>query len=263
MALIHCNFISQALRKQTAVTVVIPTYELSFDGWDLQEAPPMTGQEKFRTLYLYHGWSDDSTCWQRFTNIERYAQQHQMAVVMPDAEHSYYVDMAQGNRFGQYLYEELPTLMRALFPLSEKREDTFVAGLSMGGYGALYAALAHPQLFSAAASLSGVTDIVAAVHHPDDYYSHYEYVFGDLSQVAGSGYDLHALLGARKAEGGPLPRLFLTCGDLDTELLHSGKQFAGLARAQGFDVTETVGQGAHEWPVWDAAIQEVLDWLDR
>ena len=84
-------------------------------------------------LYLLHGMSDDHSTWIRRTSVERYATQYGLALVMPNAHRSYYTDMACGLKYWTYVSEELPRLMHTFFKISDRREDTFVAGLSMGG----------------------------------------------------------------------------------------------------------------------------------
>src|SRR6476619_7886720 len=116
----------------------------------------MTGSEstgETPVLYLLHGLSDDDTIWLRRTSIERYVAALGLAVVMPQVHRSFYTDEAYGNRYWTYLSEELPEIVHGFFRLSRRREDTFVAGLSMGGYGALKWALRDPGRFAAAASL--------------------------------------------------------------------------------------------------------------
>jgi enterochelin esterase-like enzyme len=108
---------------------------------------------KYRVLYLLHGHSDDHTAWQRWTSIERYVEGLNLAVVMPAGYLSFYTDMAYGPRYGQFISEEVPAVVHDLFPLSSEREDTFVAGLSMGGYGAFKLALTYPERFAAAAKM--------------------------------------------------------------------------------------------------------------
>lgn len=83
--------------------------------------------KKYPTLWLLHGATDDQTTWQRRTTIERYVAPLGIAVVMPSAHLSSYTDMAHGGAFYTYIVEELPVLMRQFFPLSEKREDNYVA----------------------------------------------------------------------------------------------------------------------------------------
>ena len=110
-----------------------------------------------------HGHADDHTSWQRFTSIERYAEGLNLAVVMPAVHLSFYNDMAHGGKYWQFISEEVPAVVRDLFPLSSERKDNFVAGLSMGGYGAYKLASTYPERFAAAASLSGALDIRAVV----------------------------------------------------------------------------------------------------
>lgn len=124
-----------------------------------------TAENQFPTLYLLHGMSDDHTAWQRFTAIERHVSHLNLAVVMPTTHLGWYTDMEYGNRYWTYPTQELPGICRSFFHgMSDKREDTFIAGLSMGGYGAFKAALGAPETFCAGASLSGALDIAESVH---------------------------------------------------------------------------------------------------
>src|ERR671918_410594 len=155
MILTEVNFFSETLTLGCAMHVLLPQRSLA----DAQKKP----QKKFRTLYLLHGHSDDHTAWQRWTSIERYAEGLNLAVVMPAVHLSFYNDMAHGGKYWQFISEEVPMLARDMFSLSSKREDNFVAGLSMGGYGAFKLALTHPERYATAASLSGALDISAVV----------------------------------------------------------------------------------------------------
>ena len=118
-------------------------------------------------LYLLHGLTDDHTGWQRYTSIERYADEAGLAVVMPAVHHSFYTDEVHGHAYWTYVSEELPALVHRLFRVSDRPEDTFAAGLSMGGYGAVKLALSHPDRYAAAASLSGTLDITYMADRED------------------------------------------------------------------------------------------------
>ena len=124
--LLNCHFRSAVLRRNTSITVILPTPE--------EESAPI--QKDMKVLYLLHGLHGDETSWMRYTSIERYASESVIAVVMPGVGNSFYQDMAHGERFYTYMTEELPKFIEGLFPVSRKREDTYIAGLSMGGYGA-------------------------------------------------------------------------------------------------------------------------------
>ena len=148
MARLHTQFRSDALQIAVSVDVILPQ-EACLKG----RKPPV--------LYLLHGLSDDHSIWLRRTSIERYADVLGLAVVMPAVNRSFYADTAYGAQYWTFVSEELPRVMHGFFPLSDKRADTFVAGLSMGGYGAFKLALTLPDRFAAAASLSGALDVVS------------------------------------------------------------------------------------------------------
>jgi hypothetical protein len=157
------------------------------------------------TLYLLHGLSDDDTIWSRRTSIERYVAPLGLAVVMPQVHRSYYADEVQGNRYWTFLSEEQHAVVDRLFRLSRRREDTFAAGLSMGGYGALNGRCATRTGFAAAASLSGVLDLVR--RHADS--DSLRRIFGP-GPIADTGNDLLALLDPATA-----PPLYICCGTAD------------------------------------------------
>jgi putative tributyrin esterase len=254
MALVRCDFFSDVLGLSTSMTVVLPQATSAQVG--------MTGATKggdAPVLYLLHGLSDDDTIWLRRTSIERYVAPLGLAVVMPQVARSFYTDEAHGNRYWTFLSEELPLLARSFFHLSDRREDTFVAGLSMGGYGAVKWALRHPDRFAAAATLSGVTDLVGLMDadREPDRERLWDTVFGGRP-VAGTGDDpLHLLATVDPARA---PKLYVGCGTEDRLIGHN-QRFRDVARARGFDVTDDFRPGEHEWGLWDEMIQDVLRWL--
>src|SRR5512146_1475299 len=135
MILTEVHFNSEVLTLRCTMNVLLPQRTLA--EAQSKEKP------KYRTLYLLHGHSDDHTAWQRWTSIERYVEGLNLAVVMPAVNLSFYTDMAYGGKYGQFLSEEVPAVVRDMVPLSSAREDSFVAGLSMGGYGAFKLALSY------------------------------------------------------------------------------------------------------------------------
>ena len=158
MAFFQVNFFSPTLRFGTDVNVVIPTPN-SDELMNHKDTSYFHTGAKYQVLYLLHGAYGDYSDWMRLTSIEKYAQNHKIAVVMPSASNSFYQDMYRGSQYLTYLTEELPEFIESLFPVSRKRENTFVAGLSMGGYGAWRLALQKPEQYACAASLSGAVDI--------------------------------------------------------------------------------------------------------
>ncbi|WP_026571180.1 MULTISPECIES: alpha/beta hydrolase family protein [Sediminibacillus] len=250
MALIECNFGSEVLSKNMEMKVILPQ----------ERRPDGTGHP---TLYLLHGFSDNHTAWTRCTSLERYAEEKKLAVVMPAVDNSYYADMKYGGSYWTFLTEELPKTARSLFPLSAKREDNFVAGQSMGGFGALKWALNHPERFAAAASLSGVTDMVYHLQNVrqenSDKSRYLSLVFGD-EDISGTVDDLLYQLRRLDKSVKEKPALYQACGTEDFLYEHN-RRFLHACKETSFALTTDFGPGDHEWQYWDQVIQRVLRWL--
>ncbi|MDR7254635.1 S-formylglutathione hydrolase FrmB [Nocardioides sp. BE266] len=250
MALLSCSFFSDALERGTSITVVLPQpsqAQIGVSGTDLSDPP--------RVLYLLHGLSDDHTAWTRYTSIERYAAERGFAVVMPAVDRSFYANEKLGHRYWDYVSEELPQFVDRYFRLSQDPVDTFVAGLSMGGYGALKHALTHPERYAGVASLSGVADIRQLAERLERA-EIVERVFGG---EFGSGDDLFSLLAS--IDPATAPRFYIGCGTDEDRLMPPNERFVAEARARGLDVTTDFRPGTHEWGLWDDQIQSVLTWM--
>ncbi|HZG56447.1 alpha/beta hydrolase family protein [Paenibacillus sp.] len=256
MAILRCNFFSDALQLSTSMTVILPQKTYTQIGM----AGAGGSREKLPTLYLLHGLSDDDTIWTRRTSVERYAASYGLAIVMPNVHRSFYVDMAYGGRYWTFLSEELPALARSFFPLSAEREDNFAAGLSMGGYGAMKWALSRPDALAAAASLSGAVDIAAKRRDPEPWLKPaLDLAFGER-ELTGTEHDLFALLDAVDRSAGPKPKLYQACGTEDF-LYPDNVAFRDACRRTSLDTSYEEGPGGHDWAYWDAKIQDVLRWL--
>ena len=255
MALIHLNFHSDVLGMAMQADVILPQKNTSLIGMQTRDS------ETYKTLWLLHGLSDDNTIWQRRTSIERYASEKGIAVVMVNGERSWYTDMKYGGRFFTYLTDELPKICRNFFRgMSDKREDNFVAGLSMGGYGALKCALSYPDRYAAAASLSGAVDIAAYVDGKNELDDPYWYsILGDFDKVRGSKNDLFALAESC-AKSEVKPRLFLWCGTED-HLIGSNRRLKAHLDALSLENTYRESEGYHSWHWWDLHIQSALSFF--
>lgn len=252
MALIHANFYSETLGMERSIDVILP---------QAQNGIGQKGEaksEKVPVLYLLHGASDDQTIWQRRTSIERYAVAKGLAVVMPATDLGFYTDMKYGYDFYRFFSKELPKVVHEFFPIiSERREDTFVAGLSMGGFGAFKLAINCPEQYGYAASLSGFIDPVRGLQ--DEGHSFLLNVMGDSREVMHGINDLPWRLEQQLKRGVKLPKLCMCCGTEDFlyEMnVHFYKQFKDRA-----DLTYWEEPGTHEWGFWDRNIQRILDWL--
>ena len=253
MAFIDCHFFSDSLGVSASMYVILPQVARKQIGMAATKR-----EGKHPTLYLLHGLSDDHTIWLRRTSIERYASALGLAVVMPAVNRSFYTDMPNGHKYWEFISEELPEIARSFFPLSGKREDNFVAGLSMGGYGAMKLGLSCPDRFAAAASLSGVMDVKWAVEAHEG--NEFRWLLGDSSSIAGSKADLFYLAEQLAASGKEQPKLYQVCGTEDF-LYDCNIRFREHVRQLGLQLTYAEEPGTHEWGFWDRKIQDVLKWL--
>ena len=259
MALLHCNFMSRSLGRPVPIQVVLPTDKMAGP----QEQAP---QGPFKTLYLLHGIFGDETDWVCGTRLQSWAQDRNLAVVMPAGENSFYVDNPRASRlYGTYIGKELVDFTRRTFPLSAKREDTFIGGLSMGGFGAIVNGLQNPETFGAVCALSSALILDSMMENKEytDFLmtnkGYYESVFGDLDQVRGSNMDYDAL--AKKVAKEPVkPRFYMACGTEDG-LIGVNWAFRDHLQGLAFDVTYEEGPGVHDWYFWDKYILKAMEWL--
>jgi S-formylglutathione hydrolase FrmB len=260
MAFFDFHFFSESLGLNCSAHVVVPqqtTRQIGMIGGERRE--------KYPTLYLLHGLSDDHTIWMRRTSIERYATERNLAVVMPAVARSFYQDMASGPKYWTFVSEELPALCEQFFPLAAERAQRFAAGLSMGGYGALRLGLARPERYAAVACLSGALDVARRLREAGREGSlvnqaEYTGMFGPGLQGAGTEVDLYFLAQKLAASSQPRPALFLACGTED-RLLGEQRDFQQHLARVGLAATCEESPGDHEWGYWDAQIRRVLAWL--
>ncbi|MGI6183524.1 MAG: alpha/beta hydrolase [Candidatus Fimadaptatus sp.] len=261
MALIHANFFSEALGMCVSCDVVLPqraTRQIGMAAAASEGAHP--------TLWLLHGASDDHTIWQRRTSIERYAAPLGLAVVMPAVSLSSYANMAHGGRYFDYVAEELPRIMRSMFPLSDKREDNYIAGLSMGGAGCMKIGLAKPNNYAAIGCFSaGAINRHAQISPERAARMEMTYGTTDIDALKGTVEDV--LGSARRIldEGLPCPRIFHSIGTEDFLLdsAHETRDFFRSLPGNPFDYHYEEHPGAHTWEYWDEHIQDFLRFIGR
>lgn len=240
MALLQCQFYSAAMAMGTSVRVILP------DTCDMADA---------RVLYLLHGLSDDSSIWSRYTSIERYVRGKDIAVIMPEVQRSWYCDMKNGLRYFTYISQELPQLVHKYFGLSLERENNYIAGLSMGGFGAMKTALTYPERYAGVGSFSGAVDLEAIVnvHRADTQRIQEAVAILGPELAIGPENDLKALV--KKAD--PLPKIYLSCGEEDflygiNQEMH--RYLEGLSISHGYDHRP----GDHNWDFWDQSIRDCM-----
>lgn len=248
MALIRLDHVPESVKVNLPLYIILP-------GPGEMKGVPVAER---KVLYLLHGLSDDGSAWQRYTAIESIAALYGLVVIMPSVGRSFYTDQPNGQAYFTYLTDELPGYLKDVFGLSPRREDTLIAGNSMGGYGAFKAAFLRPELFSVAASFSGVLSLAFIRAFPDDpRRPEFEKLFGDLDKLVGSEHDPAVWLQRATMNPGALPRLFMAVGRQE-DLYPLNKYFYTSCQSMGIPVDYHEEDGFHDWFLWNKQIQRFL-----
>lgn len=262
MAVFQTTFFSNTLHRLTEMTLILPLEENKGLPPELQRKD--TGPMK--VVMLLHGFSGNHNDWLYGSRIQALAMQHQLAVVCPSGENSFYVDDAHRDAlYEQYLCEVLAFVQKT-FPVSKARENTYIGGLSMGGYGAMRNGLKHPELFGGIIALSSalITDKLAAQTEQSDNpmatAAYYDHVFGKPQDILGSDRDPKALAKRLVESNAPRPTIFMACGTEDF-LFAENNDFSAYLDSVGLSHTYLTGPGVHDWAFWDAYIEKALDQL--
>jgi putative tributyrin esterase len=182
---------------------------------------------------------------------------------MPDTARCWYTDTAYGANYFSYIAHELPELCRRTFRvLSDRREDNIVAGLSMGGYGALKIALTLPEQFGACISLSGALDITRKGRpgFAAEWRSIFNFDMQSPEELVGSRHDIFSLAKKNKEAALPFPRTYLWCGESDT-LMQNSRDFSALLQSLDVPHRYEESEGDHSWRWWDKHIQSGLSYV--
>lgn len=252
MALIQVNYLSKALFRTVPLHVILPVDNLD------EKTGDYTGVQgrRFKTLYLLHGLLGNYTDWVSRTRIQKWAEEKNLAVVMPSGDNAFYFkSRTPWNDYETFIGKELVEMTRRMFPLSDKREDTFIAGLSMGGYGALRNGILFSETFGYVAGFS------SALHLFNDPAEENNIGLVDNLEAA-SKTDLNPKVAAAKMLKAKqrIPQIYMSCGTKD-ELLKANEDFRDFLRENKIAVTWDEEDFGHDWDFWDSQIRKLLDWL--
>lgn len=242
MAFIEMKRSSTILDGQTLINVVLPD--------ELQAG------ERLKTIWLLHGLGDNGTAWQRKTNVEQLAIDHHVAMIMPDMGRSFYMNMPFGSRYWDYLVQECLPQMRTLLPLSTAPADNYLIGNSMGGYGALKLAFAHPDWFRAVVALSAVADLNDVLPMMPDHQA----VFGVDDQFLAQNQPTTLI---QQVPAKALRQLawYQAVGRDDPFKAANDRLHQYLTTKYDLKVEYHVAAGAHDWPFWREQLEQVVPWL--
>ena len=243
MGVIEMRFMAKSLSLATSAQVILPMPRHA----DVPVQP-------LPVLYLLHGMGDDDTAWLYKTGIERYATQAGLAVVMPDGELSCYENMAHGCAYRDFILDELPQVMGNCFPLSSKPEENFIAGCSMGGFGALKLGLAAPEKFAAIGCFSAAH----MEYRPDSYRNRQMLRLSYGEKLA----EIEAQIEKDALRAAKLPlSVWHACGDADILKENALKTRAFMETIPGLDYHFEMLPGRHDWGLWDEMARRFIESL--
>ena len=243
MAHIVVNFLSATLERAVEFALILPTIAAPELGQYKSGEAHYQGQAKYPVLYLLHGYLNDYHSWEAYTSIERYAEERNIAVVIISGENKFFSNV-HNDLFEDFIEGELQDFVKGTFPISDRPEDTYIAGLSMGGFGALFHALKYPDKYQAVGAFSP-----AIIEKYDGYRKKAVNLIDFLKKDVKNGVNL--------------PWMYVTVGDKD-DLLPEVKPYLQMMKKYKVEGYQKIIPGyAHEWPLWDTEVKCFLDMLPR
>lgn len=254
MVLFRGDIKCKSLQRRTSISVILPADNIHF----LQDNEEIVPQP-YRTLYFLHGLYGSDDIVLANTSIQKFAEDNGIAIVIPCGENSFYVDNEKAHAYyGEYVGRELLDITRNIFPLSHKREDTFIAGFSMGGYGAIRNGLKYSQNFSKIGMISSalITDDIVNYASDDNVLrsrQFYESIFGNLDELRGSDMDPKALIKNTQ----DIPDIFMACGVNDF-LYDKNVDFYEFLMSENIGADFIRASGEHTWEFCDKYLKEFI-----
>ncbi|KXT77004.1 alpha/beta hydrolase [Streptococcus sp. DD12] len=251
MALLTISYRSDVLEMERRVQVIYPDAS--------SVTPEEATSQDVPVLYLLHGMAGNEDSWLKRTAIERLLRRTNLIVVMPSTDLGWYTNTTYGMRYYDSIANELPRVLKRFFPnMSTKREKTFIAGLSMGGYGAFKLALTTNR-FSYAGSFSGALhlDLTHLGEDVTDQTAYWEGVFGSLADKdALASQQIIALADQSDKK----TDLYAWCGQED--FLYTANNYAvSELQKKGFKIDYQTAHGKHEWYYWEKQLEVFLERL--
>jgi len=267
MAQATVNFWTEALKRPITINVIFPTDKICVAHGKIPKSAPM------KTLYLLEGVTGNYSGMLGYTRIQALAEDYNICIVMASGENKWYANSdISGEYHADLIAKDLVQFTRQTFNLSDRREDTYIGGFSMGGFGAAVIGLSHPELFSHIILLEAAlhkAKIMASSNAPTSderldllTKSQYETAFGlkDIKDFEGCPSDYEYLARKLAESGAEKPKVFFNDGKLGT--MHKvDVPFKELLDSLGYETTMTWAPGGHSWATLELGLKDALDWL--
>lgn len=249
MAKFQCNVISYVLKRTVDISVVIPTVTIPESLAAEKKQPTHIIKEKYPVLYLLHGFGNNHATWSGYSNIELFAEEQNIAVVMISGENKSYRTLPGEDDFFKFVSEEVPEFVTNIFPISKEAKHSYIAGLSMGGYGAMLHGLSFPEKFAAIGTFSGAVGGMGTKE--------------EKKALEGSPLDLAYLVKKNIKENKKIPPIYISCGEEDF-VYNTNVKFSKYLKDNSVERTwVSVPKYKHEWRFWNYQVEEFLKWIPR
>jgi S-formylglutathione hydrolase FrmB len=242
VAVIQSSFLSVTIKRNVNFNAILPVDPML----------PGSFRAPLKTAYLLHGYTGSGDDWFVRHSLGNLSLRNNLAIILPNAENHFYVDDMQcEDMYGEFIGRELVEFTRKVFPLSEKREDTIIGGISMGGYGSLRNGMKYSDVFGHVIAIAPAI-ILSEVTGPEFRPSiqgvelgYYESVFGDLSTAHERDVDVFWLSKKMKDEGTVFPNIYFACGRND-KLVFENRRFHAHLEELGVPHVYEEGPGTHD-----------------
>ncbi len=248
MAYYRIKFFSNSLKRNTFFEMYLPNDIRE----DISHEDTVYSRRQMKTLFLLHGYTGCAENW-----VPEYlAEKYNFAIVMPNGENSFWLDgISTGHQFCTFVGIELINYIRKTFGLAMNADETYIMGMSMGGFGALHTAFYYPERFGKLAALSSALIVHEIAHmkegggNPVANYAYYHECFGDLETVEESDNNPETLVKKLKNECKKIPEIYMSCGTEDF-LLENNRAFHTFLESSGIEHLYVESSGGHDMAFW-------------
>lgn len=262
MAVLQMTFHAKSIIRFSTFHMVLPN-----DLLPEMELNNEHYKRPMKTLYLLHGYSASSIDWLTGSCVQELAQKYNLAIVLPSGDNSFYLNgRGSGSSYETFVGKEIIEYTRKTFGLSEKKEDTFIGGLSMGGFGAIHTGLKFPETFgrmfglSSALIVNNIKEMKPGSKDGIADYDYYEKTFGKLDELDRSENNPEYVVKMRQANGEEIQPIYMACGTEDF-LLNENREFVSFLKKHNVDFVYKETAGAHDWKFWNEYIEPAIQWL--
>lgn len=260
VAVFDIEYFSNCIRRPVSLKVIIPI-DRRYDS-PVPENELKYHNREMKTLFLLHGYTGKGDCWVPDELIQKY----HFAVVCPNGENSFWLNgKSTGHAFQSMVGEEIVEFVRQTFGLAQKREDTYICGFSMGGFGAFHTALAYPEVFSKTIALSSafiqkeVSEMKPDSGNDVANYDYYQECFGDPEMLRESDNMPETLVKKilSKDNGALMPEIYMACG-CDDFLIENNRDMHAFLKENNVEHTYLEWPGIHDMKFWTEAVEKFI-----